>query len=213
MDGEPLPDLRLRNFLKILGVIDRTVLPRKVLIADGPRNLALMVARQRAFRPEWREPVSAGLLQSLALAIIDIAGSDRQVEIRVEAAPAPPVEGIGVTAAQIVNGQASSPGGEEGGEPLGFSFGENGWPLAVPPGASLAMLSVAAGFASAMSAWQRRHQGEVAAPMLVLGVSSAGTPEMSVSVGDGIVVARAGLAQLGQVVSQWRLRRKTQTGG
>jgi hypothetical protein len=214
MDRGERPDARAQNFLKVLTVIDRTILPRKVLIGSGSDSLALMVSRQRAFRPEWRNPAASGLLQGLAASIVEICQRPRPVAIRVEPASARPVEGMGFTAIEIVNGQERRPDEGEAIELRNYRFGENGWPLAAAPGSSMAMLMAAAGFASALSAWQGRHRDKVVSPMLILGVSQSAMSDLSVAVGDDMVVARAGLAQLGQIVSQWQsgLKQKDKPG-
>lgn len=214
MDREALPDVQTQNFLKILGVIDRTILPRKVTIANGPASLPLIVSRRRAFSVEWRAAAAESLVQSLASAIAGVARGDAPVAIRVEATSAPPTDRAGFTAIEIVNGQTDGPVAEGGIDFHSYRFDRTGWPVSTAPESSFAMLTAAARFASDMSGWQWRHQDKVASPMLILAVSPTAAPDLSVSIGNDVVVARAGLAQLGQAVSKWQsgLKSREKTG-
>jgi hypothetical protein len=192
------------NFLRLLAVIDRTILPRKILIANGQDSLTLTVARQRAFIPRQGQMSSAWDLQSLALAVADICRPPQPIDIRIEASPSSAEDAIGFTAIEIVNGQTPEASPAEGVHLQDYRFTPDGWPVAAPSGGSLAALAAAARFTTAISDWQTRHQGRLQTPMLILAVSPEAASDLSVSVGKDVVVARAGSAQLGRVVSEWR---------
>jgi hypothetical protein len=203
-DHQTALDVETRNFLKILAVVDRTILSRRVHITAGSNRLILTVARRRASMVDQGKLGSAESRQRLAAAIVGIARGSGPIAIRVEASPTPPADTEGFTAVEIVNGQMPHPVQGDRIELQNYQFTSEGWPLAAPPEASLATVAAVAGFALVISKWQGRHLGEVKPPMLMLAISQAASPDLSVSVGDDVVVALTGLAQLGQVVSKWQ---------
>ena len=208
MDRDALLNIQAQNFLKILAVIDRTILPRKVLITNGSNSLTLTVSRRRASISDRAERTPLEHLQGLTSAIVAIAQHAQPIGIRFEALPQMPGKTPGFNAIEIVNAQGSDSRHGELIDLQNYQFTSSGWPLIAPPTTSVAMLTVAARFALAVSNWQRRHLDEVKSPMLILAVSPTATPDISVSVGRDVVVARAGLAQLGQVISKWQSEQK-----
>jgi hypothetical protein len=208
MDRDVSPDIQAQNFLKILGVIDRTILPRKILITSSSNSVTLMVSRRRASIPDWGEPASPERLQGLTWAIVAIAQDARPIVICLEASPPTPATAIGFTAIEIVNAQTPDAAHGDLIDLQNYLFTPSGWPLAAPPGASVPTLAAVARFACAVSNWQGRHLDKVKPPMLILAVSATTTSDISVSVGQDVVVAHASPAQLGQIVSKWQSEQK-----
>ena len=208
MDSEePSPRLEAQNFLRVLGLIDRTILPRRVFLTNGRANLVLIVARSGA---SLDNPRSAGQsLEGLTKAITRFCASGRPVSYRLEPASRAP---SGHAAIAIVNAQdlAERPG--ENRIVRQYSFTKNGWPLATPPRASFASLMGAAHIARAMASWDARN-GNSAEPTLILAISDGLTEDMSVSLDDRLTITTTPPAQLGRIVSRWRsLFEKSETG-
>jgi hypothetical protein len=196
----PASDLGARNFLKVLGLIDRTVLPRRLLLSNGISGLALIAARGCALL-DGRDARSAGAsLPDLSAAIKRLCSGGRPVTYRVEPVATALSAPAGHSAVAIVNAQESL---GTVGEEEGYRFAPGGWPLAVPAKASFAALDAAARIAEAMARWEGL---DADGPALILAVGDGAPAPLSVSLQGGLTITTTPPAHLGQIISRWRSR-------
>lgn len=193
MDRPP-PGGRAETFLRVLGLIHRSVLPRRILLSNGEARLALQVERARAAL----DGVPADAPGGVAAAIVQFCSAGQQMTHRVERASQVPA---GYSAIAILNAQSADAASDAGRH---YRFAEDGWPLATPADASFASLEAAARITWAMLRWRRASGGLLQAPALIVAVAEGLPEDVSVIVGDGLAVTVTRPTQLGQVVSRWR---------
>lgn len=194
------PGLAAQNFLRVLSLIDRTILARRVFLSNGSAKLVLVIARQAASLEIPRPDGPFHALESMAAAITGFCTAGRAITYRMEPASHAPA---GHAAIAIVNAQDPAAGGTQPRGAPRYCFGKDGWPLEAPPQASFAALEAAALIARTMASWQGFHpQG--AGPALVVAVADGLAQEMSVCVEGGFTLTTTPPAQLGQIVSRWR---------
>jgi hypothetical protein len=189
--------IEAQNFFKVLSLIDRTILPRRLFLANDTAELVLAVARQRASLEGKQTEADAATPKSLADAIARLCAFGRSVTHRLETASPRRSAHLGFPAIAIVNALS------EGAVPGEYRFSRNGWPLAAPAGSSFTGLTAAVRIASAMSRWQQRHGDMVEPPLLLLAVLEGLPGAVSISVEDGLTVTTTPPEQLGQFVSRW----------
>jgi hypothetical protein len=200
--GESSPAIGAENFLAILGLIERTILPRRLLLFNGVADLVLLAARQRASLGGRPSEAKLPSLESTAAAIADFCVAGQPITCRPESVARAPT---GYSAVEILNaqGQAGAQGSDGGSRH--YHFADDGWPLSAPSDALFASVAAAARIARAMRGW-RALSGEPEAPTLIVATSDTLTEDVSVSIGETLTVATAPPAQLGQIVSRWRNR-------
>jgi len=201
--GNPASDLGARNFLKVLGLIDRTVLPRRLLLSNGVAGLALIAARGCALLDRRDARSSGSSLADLSAAIIRLCAAGRPVTYRVEPVAAAPSAPAGHSAVAIVNAQEPSAPSAAVGEGEGFRFAPGGWPIAAPAKACFAALDAAARIAEAMARWEGL---DADGPALILVVGDGAPAPLSVSLQGGLTITTTPPAHLGQIISRWRSR-------
>jgi len=198
--GNPASDLGARNFLKVLGLIDRTVLPRRLLLSNGITGLVLIAARGCALL-DGRDARSSGAsLTDLSAAIVRLCSGGRPVTYRVEPVAPASSAPAGHSAVAIVNAQAPS---AAVGEEDGYRFTPGGWPMAAPEKASFAALDAAARIAEAMARWEGL---DAEGPALILAVGDGAPVPLSVTLQGGLTITTTPPAHLGQIISRWRNR-------
>jgi hypothetical protein len=197
---DPASDLGARNFLKALGLIDRTVLPRRLLLSNSVTGLALIAARGCALLDRRDARSSGSSLTDLSAAIIRLSAAGRPVTYRVEPVAAASSAPAGHSAVAIVNAQGAS---GAVGEEEGYRFAPGGWPLAAPAKASFAALDAAARIAEAMARWEGL---DADGPALILAVGDGAPAPLSVSLQGGLTITTTPPAHLGQIISRWRNR-------
>lgn len=189
--------IEAQNLFKVLSLIDRTILPRRLFLANDTAELVLVVARQRASLEGRQTEADAATAKGLANAIARLCTFGHSVTHRLETASPRRSTDAGFPAIAIVNALS------EGAAPSQYRFSRDGWPLAAPAGSSFTGLTAAVRIASAMSRWQERHSGLMEAPMLLLAVSEGLPGAVSISIEDGLTVTTTPPGQLGQFVSRW----------
>jgi hypothetical protein len=205
MTASPLvPGLDARNYLQVLSLIDRTILPRRLLLTNGSLRLVLTAARQRA----WLEDEGGGQIiavERLAAAIARLCTAGRPIACRMEAAVSAPSPDAGFAPVAIVNAQ-ERPELHDGPDRKQYRFTASGWPVAAPPAATFASLAAAARIAWTLSGWKAKSSGRLEPPMLLLAISEGFPETLSVSVEGGVAVTSTPPAHLGRLVSGWRQR-------
>ncbi len=206
MTGASAPSLDAQNFLKVLSLIDRTILPRRLFLFNGAARLVLVAARQRASLVDVTAGKHVSSLESVAAAISRLCIAGHPLAYRLEPVSAGPSAAAGYPAIAIVNAQGPAAGQDDADDMKHYRFTKGGWPLAAPANASVASLAAAARIAWAMSGWQGLGNGKLEPPALVLAISDALPDDVSVSVDGGVTITSAPPTYLGQLVSRWRSR-------
>jgi hypothetical protein len=204
--GDSSPAIGAENFLKILGLIERTILPRRLLLFNGVADLVLLAARQRASIGGERSEAKLASVESTAAAIAHFCAAGKPITCRVEAVARAPT---GYSPVAILNAQGKAGAQGMGGGSRHYHFAADGWPLSAPSDAAFASLAAAARIARAMRSWRALSGGPPDMPTLIIATSETLTEDVSVSIGETFTVATTPPAQLGQIVSRWRNR----TGG
>jgi hypothetical protein len=201
--GNPSPAIGAENFLTILGLIERTILPRRLLLFNGAADLVLLAARQRASVGGEHPETELASLESTAAAIVHFCATDQPVTCRLEAVARAPA---GYSAVAILNAQGNAGAQGTDGGSRHYHFAADGWPLSAPSDAPFAALAAAARIARAMRGWRALSGGPPETPTLIIATSETLTEDVSVSIGETFTVATTPPAQLGQIVSRWRNR-------
>ena len=203
-DQPPPRDAGAENFLRVLGLIDRTVLPRRLVLSNGGSGeLVLLAARQCAALEGGASAVDGGSAEDVAAVIARFCASADGITHHVEPLAQAPA-GYGVAA--IVNAQPwAGPDAREGAGRR-FRFSAQGWPLAAPSGATFTALEAASRMARAMAGWRSRRKGLLDGPALLVAVSEDLGEEVSIAIDGGLALTAAAPAQLGRIVSRWRNR-------
>jgi hypothetical protein len=201
-----------QTFLKVLSLIDRTILPRRLLLTNGSARLALVVARQRASLADAKGGIRQCTEETLASMITRLCIAGAQMAYRLEPiSPAPPAD-AGFAAMTLVNAQDMSEAPDDSLDVNHYRFSKTGWPLAAPAQASVASLEAAARLAWAMAGWQGRHGDKLKSQTLILAISEALPHDLSVSVAGDVTITSTPPAMLGRLVSRWRNRSSDQAG-
>jgi hypothetical protein len=198
--------IHAQNYLKILGVINRTILPRRILLANGTARLSLLAARQCATLDEAGGDPEAGSLDHLAGSLAHLCAKDFPVTYKVEPLAVPVADFTGFPAIAIVNAQHSPGEPRAVPDPKIYRFAKSGWPLSAPANATFASLAAAARIAWAISGWQGLQDEKMPPPTLILAISDALKDELSVSVEGEVTITSTPPASLGRLVAGWRNR-------
>jgi hypothetical protein len=184
-----------RNFMKVLELINRTILPRRLSLSNGTTWLVLIAARQQA----WMESAGTHSAADVAKAITNLCAPGDPVRWGIEALETEP-KGQGHSAIAIVNAQAGTALTLDG-VVADYRFRDDGWPLVAPTGATFASLNAASRIAAAMSRWTPEAKGEGT----TLFALAEGLPQaVSVAIDGGPAIISTPPGQLGQIVSRWR---------
>lgn len=193
----------VQNFLKILGLIDRTIVPRRLVLFNGVADLILLVAQQCACLESASSDRRSPSLEITAAAIAHFCAVEQHVKHRLEPILRAPA---GYSAIAIVNAQDGTRLEQNADGPRHYRFARDGWPLAAPPKATVASLAAAMQIAQAMEGLCSSTDKQLDTPTLIIAVSEELTEDVSVSAGDILTVATTPPAQLGRIVSRWRNR-------
>jgi hypothetical protein len=197
------------NFFKVLGLIDRTIIPRRLVLSNGAADLALLVARQRAVLDGAHSDGRSNSLEITAAAIARFCAAERHVEHQLEPIPRAPA---GYSAIAIVNAQDGTRLGENADGARHYRFAKDGWPLAAPSDANLTSLATAMQLAQAMRGWRGSVVEQLKTPTLLVAISEELVEDVSISAGDSLTVATTPPAQLGRIISRWRNRSNDDDG-
>jgi hypothetical protein len=194
------PGSGAENFLKILGLIHRSILPRRIVLSNGAARLVLQVERARAVLDGASSDRGVEASAGIAAAMGQFCSAGQHMTHRVEQGSRMPV---GFSSIAIVNAQRRDAPSNEGRH---YHFADDGWPLTTPADASFTSLEAAARIAWAMLRWRNASGGLLQAPALIVAVSEDLPADVSVTVGEALAVTVTQPAQLGQIVSHWRNR-------
>ncbi|NJM33722.1 MAG: hypothetical protein HC850_02320 [Rhodomicrobium sp.] len=202
-----LPDKSLdaQNFLGVLGLIDRTVLARRLLLSNGAARLVLIAARRCAALPDGAPDSQGASAQSLMNAIGRLCAAGRPVTYRVEPA-AEPSPGKAFPAIAIVNAQDRPEAREDDADFHHYRFFTNGWPIAAPMQGSFSSLEKAAKIAWSLLSWQSQQEKTLNSRTMILAISDSLPYDISITVNETLTFASTPSARLGQLVSLWRNR-------
>jgi hypothetical protein len=201
------------QFILMLSVIDRSVLPRRAVFANGRNNLAVVVGERRVQRADG-VPMSAAAFVAL---MTEFCRDAHALRHEVRAADAPPATG-GFTIAELVNSQqlaaaasavrsvaARSIGAE------GFTFDERGWPLTMPHDSGAKSLVSAWLVHLWMQNWLKRRDTLLGDTVLMTTTAGARSRELAFRFSPTATeLVTFGLPELGRLVAAWRMSAMTQ---
>lgn len=202
-----VPSVEAQNFLKVLKLIDRTILPRRLFLTSDTGQLVLVAEQQCAALESDRASIHLSSLESVTAAIEQLCASGRPLTYSVEPISPAPAAQPKFSAIAIVNAQTCLATGQDGQDPGNFRFAKNGWPLMAPPEAPYASLEAATRIAWAMSGWQRLPLEKGDAPVLILAVSDSLDEDLSVSIEGDVAIVATPPSLLGRLILRWRDRR------
>ncbi|MBX2806555.1 MAG: hypothetical protein KTR19_11330 [Hyphomicrobiales bacterium] len=198
----PPRSIAAQNFLSVLRLIDRTIIPRLIVLNNSKTTLKLVVARQRASVKNRSGEISSA--QDLLAAILTLCTEDLPITYRLEAIPEPDSIENAHTAAAIVNAQSQSDDAFADELAKAYSFTRNGWILSAPPDCAYASLDAAARIATKAAGWAKLDDQGSNNPPLILVISDHLPDERTVSVEGAVTITATPPSLLGKLVSQWR---------
>jgi hypothetical protein len=197
------------QFILMLSVIDRTILPRQVIFSNGRGQLRLAVAERKARRlddaglPAADSP--SDLVQRMTRFCLEADALKHEIR-PAKPASSPPGHGI----AELVNAQqpaSVTPAGPVG-EPHsdGFRFDERGWPLAIPDASSAKSLVSAWLVYLWMQSWLKRHDEMLGDSMLLVTTEGQRSRELAFRFSPKATqIMSLGSAELGRLMAAWRV--------
>lgn len=207
-----VPSVEARNFLKVLRLIDRTILPRRLLLSSGSARLTLIAERQCAVLGNGRASVHPGSLKSVVEAVARLCSSTLPVTYSLEPISPASVARPGFSAIAIVNAQTCLETGADSRDIGHFRFAKNGWPLIAPPEAPFASLEAATRIAWGMKDWKGLPLENGDTPILILAVSDGLNEDLSISVEGDLTIVATPSARLGPLILRWRNSRNGNEG-
>lgn len=196
--------LDAQNFLGVLGLIDRTVLARRLLLSNGSARLVMIASRRHAALPNGSSGAQEASAQNLVNAIARLCTAGRPVTYRVEPAASDLSPATGFAAVAIVNAQDRPEARDDDINIHHYRFSKSGWPIAAPAKGSYASLQKAARIAWSLLNWQRQHEKALNSRTMILAVSDSLPHGISISVSETLTFVSTPSARLGQLVSLWR---------
>jgi hypothetical protein len=187
-----------RNFLRVLNLIDRTILPRRIVISNGVSELVLHVARRR-----WLATPAVADVQARKL--MEFCAMSKAISHRIEALPkADP--GSGLAAADLAEAALRTSPSAPTADSEAYAFSSEGWPVAKPSSASPETLLKAWMLADALTHWHARHQSALSSPALLVAVAPDSHGEMTIELGCGLTASATAAQGLGQLIARLRSR-------
>lgn len=193
------------QFILMLSVIDRTILPRRVTFTNGRSRLTLIAADRKVRLADDGE--SADAKTDLTTQMVDFCLKANALKHEVCAAKS---GAGGLTISELVNAQqfessatAESPMPRETG---GFKFDERGWPLKMPEDASAKSLVSAWLVYLWMQNWLKRREEMLGDAVLMVTTEGNRSRELAFhfsSTMTDIMSLRPG--ELGRLFAAWRI--------
>ena len=199
------------QFILMLALIDRAVLPRRIVLANGRARLTLLAMDRRALLKSDAALAPADLTARLADFCLDAHALSHEVH----ACAAPPAAGF--TISELVNAQG------EGGthqallsrvrDAEGYSFDNRGWPLRIPNAASAKPLVCAWLVHLWMQSWLKRREELLGDNMLLATTGGRRSRELAVRVTPGEVdIMSCATQDLGRLLAACRAADEAQRG-
>jgi len=194
---------RAAQFLLVLSLIDRTVLPREIAFMAGEDSLVLMAAERRAQLASG-QPLTA---RDLSARIVRFCQTTSTVQHKVRAATTLP---LGFGAAELVNAQEWGVPGSAGASSLPmqvdvFSFDAHGWPVRMPEGTDAKALVSAWLLHLWMQRWLKRRTG-IFGDRVLLATSAGTAREVAFHLSPETTdIMAVGPSELGRFLAAWRV--------
>lgn len=198
--SRPLP-AKAAQFLLVLSLIDRTVLPRQIALLAKEGSLVLVVAERRA-------QLADGELLSARDLVARIAGFCRTAALLRHKVRAARVVPLGSSAAELVNAQdlaASDAFGLETGAEV-FSFDDRGWPLKMPEGADVKSMVSAWLLHLWMQGWLKRRAGAFGERVFLATTAGNNVRELAFHLSpEKTDIMTVEPSDLGRLLAAWRI--------
>ena len=205
------------QFILMLSVIDRTILPRRITFANGRGHLRLLACDRKAHSSEAGQPAGSGV--DLVLRMVRFCLEAHVLRYEVQAAR--PAAGAGFTISELVNLQRA-PARTAGipAEVAGFTFDEQGWPLVMPEGNSARSLVSAWLVYLWMQNWLKQREETLGDSVLLVTTEGRRSRELafrfspkSTETAKSTEIMSFVPGELGRLLAAWRLTAARQGGG
>jgi hypothetical protein len=194
------------QFILMLSVIDRTVLPRRITFANGRGTFVLAVADRRAQVDSGVELSAAALVARMAGFCMDAHALRHEVR-----APDGVAMPAGFTIGELVNAQqavasiGAEPGAISAARP-GFTFDERGWPVKVPEETSAKSVVSAWLVHLWMQSWLKRREALLGGSVLMTTTTGTRSRELAFRFSPRATeLMTLGSGELGRLLAAWRL--------
>ena len=193
------------QFILMLSVIDRTVLPRRITFANGRGTFVLAVADRRAQVDSGAELSAAALVARMAGFCMDAHALRHEVR-----APEATVIPAGFTIGELVNAQpvasiGAEPGAISAARP-GFTFDERGWPVKIPEETSAKSVVSAWLVHLWMQSWLKRREALLGGSVLMTTTTGTRSRELAFRFSPRATeLMTLGSGELGRLLAAWRL--------
>jgi hypothetical protein len=198
--SRPLP-AKAAQFILVLSLIDRTVLPRQIALLAKEGSLVLLAAERRAQLANG-EPLSA---RDLVARIAGFCRTAASLRHKVRAARAAP---LGFSVAELVNAQdwgASGAFGLETGAEV-FSFDDHGWPAKMPEEADVKSMVSAWLLHLWMQGWLKRRAGAFGERVFVATTAGNNAREFAFHLSpEKTDIITVEPRDLGRLLAAWRI--------
>jgi hypothetical protein len=201
------------QFILMLSVIDRTVLPRRITFANGRGTLVLAVAERRVQVESGAELSAAALVARMAGFCMEAHALRHEVR-----APGSAEMPAGFTIGELVNAQqgAASGGAEPGVISVarpGFTFDDRGWPVKIPEHASAKSVVSAWLVHLWMQSWLKRREALLGGSVLMTTTTGTRSRELAFRFSSRATeLATLGSGELGRLLAAWRVAENAAAG-
>jgi hypothetical protein len=191
------------QFLLVLSLIDRTILPREIVVTAGEQKLALAVAERKVQLAGGRTLAA----RELAARIAGLCGGAATLQHQVRAAEGAPA-GFGV--AELVNAQDWGAPGPAGSAALPmeaalFAFDERGWPVRMPEQTDAKAMVSAWLLHLWMQSWLKRRAG-IFGERVLLATSAGREREVAFHIApEKVEIMAVEPSDLGRLLATWRV--------
>lgn len=195
------------QFILMLSVIDRTILPRQITFTNGRTRLTVNAADRKA-RLAGDDALPNGEAD-LVHQMADFCLTANEIKHEVRAAKAG-ATASGLTISELVNAQQSESGATFGTamprEAGGFKFDERGWPLKMPEDASAKSLVSAWLVYLWMQNWLKRREEMLGDAVLMVTTEGNRSRELAFHFSPGTTdILSLGPGELGRLLAAWRI--------
>lgn len=193
------------QFILMLSVIDRTILPRRITFTNGHGRLGMIVADRKAQLVE--EDVAESSAAELTGRMVNFCLEASVLKHEVRAAK--PRIAAGLTISELVNVQPTPElsAAQSGlpGETGGFKFDERGWPLKMPDDAGARSLVSAWLVYLWMQSWLKRREAMFGDAVLMVTTEGSRSRELAFHFSPKTTdLLSLGPGDLGRLLAAWR---------
>jgi hypothetical protein len=196
------------QFILMLSVIDRTILPRCITFTSGHNSLTIIAAERKArlADDDERQGATADLISQMVGFCLKAKELKHDVRVAKPGAGA----SAGLTIPELVNAQQIASGAADSSlmprEIGGFKFDERGWPLKMPEEASAKSLVSAWLVYLWMQSWLKRREEVLGDAVLMVTTEGSRSRELAFHISPKTAeILSLGPGELGRLLAAWRI--------